>query len=335
MLSDDETAELAELRRRAWGADADIVDDDEALARLGDLERKAHEAPPPVAEPRFPVAEPPFPVAEPPFPVAEPPFPVAEPGATRPEAPGSAPALSGVGVGSEAPRAAARDDPSTSSGTESGPPVAEPPFPVAEPVEAPHLGGVRRSILLAVGVVVTVLALGAGVRSVLVPTSPNAAPSGAPTATRTLHALACGDGWGPSGASATPVDRPVWSRMFSFPISETWVMPQVGARMLGVWVNLDVPPHTTADVTVVNPSSARLFYTDVKTWTQPPSPDEILANRVQSVVLPKCAGADSYPGFILAAAPTCVTLEFTIDGTTHYTARTPVGIDEGARCPAP
>jgi hypothetical protein len=318
MLSDDEAAELAELRRRAWGADADIADDDDALARLGELERKAHEVPAPaVAEPPFPVAEPFFPVAEPSFPLAEPSFPVAEP--------------------VEAPHAGTSDDPSTSSGTGggSGTEAGSRTEGSSGTEGGSRIGRSRRSILLAVGVIVTVLALGAGLRSVFTLASPSAAPSRTGTAVPTLHALACGDGWGPSGASATPVDRPVWSRMFSFPISETWVMPDAGARMLGVWVNLDVPPHTTADVTVVNPSSARLFYTDVKTWTQPPSPDEILANRVQSIVLPRCASADSYPGFILAAAPTCVTLEFTIDGTTHYTARTPVGIDEGARCPAP
>ena len=85
----------------------------------------------------------------------------------------------------------------------------------------------------------------------------------------------------------------------------------------------------------MSPTTARLFYTAVKNWSAPASPEAIIMNSRTAIVLPDCANPDSYPGFILARGPACVTLEFTVNGTRHYTARTPVGIDEGAHCPAP
>jgi hypothetical protein len=284
MLSDEESAELADLRRRAWGADADIVDHPAALARLEELEGKTeHPSPHSVVE--------------------------------RDGQPGE-------GSPSVVERARNERD-------ETRPDEA----PVPEP--SPRRGGAR-GVLLVIGVVITVVALATGVRSILNPASgPAASPS--PTfafaTPRTLPAPQCGDGWGLAGSLSTPEGKPVWSRQFDFPISETWVMPVRGARMVGVWANLDVDPGTISDVEVVSPTTARLFYTAVTTWTIPPSPDEIIANSKPSIVLPVCGSADSYPGLILARAPACVTLEFTVAGTTHYTVRTPVGLDEGARCP--
>jgi hypothetical protein len=249
-----------------------------------------------------------------------------------------------------------RDDPSTGSGTAVGKPTEDPvergsagdrdETRDAEPRSDPHeqtppdqpRTGAKRGILLVLGVVITVVALASGVRSILIPPpEPTASPS--PTfafaTPRILPALACGDGWGPPSSLSTPAGKPVWSRQFDFPISETWVMPLRGARMVGVWANLDVDAGTISDVQVVSPTTARLFYTAAKTWTAPPSPDEIIANSKPGIVLPMCDNPDSYPGFILARAPACVTLEFTVAGTAHYTVRTPVGLDEGARCPTP
>lgn len=42
-MDDDARRELDELRRRAYGRDADIRDDPDALARLAELERRAHD----------------------------------------------------------------------------------------------------------------------------------------------------------------------------------------------------------------------------------------------------------------------------------------------------
>jgi hypothetical protein len=42
MLTDDEVAELAALRARAYGPEADLIEDPASLARLAELERRAH-----------------------------------------------------------------------------------------------------------------------------------------------------------------------------------------------------------------------------------------------------------------------------------------------------
>jgi hypothetical protein len=300
MLSDEESAELAELRRRAWGEDADIVDDTAALARLEELEGKAEhpslrfDSLRSLNDPRGEGAR-----NEPDDPRGEVSPSVVERASTEPD--------------------------------ETRPDAAPGPEP------SPRRGAAR-GVLLVIGVAITVVALASGVRSILNPASPPAAASPRPTfalaTPRVLPALECGDGWGPTGSLSTPEGKPVWSRQFDFPISETWVMPVESARMVGVWANLDVDAGTISDIEVVSPTTARLFYTSAKTWTGPPSPDEIIANSKPGIVLPVCDHPDSYPGFILARSPACVTLEITVAGTAHYTVRTPVGLDEGARCPS-
>ena len=312
MLTDDEAAELAELRRRAWGADPDIVDDAAALARLDELERKAHPfvMPPedggqwrPPPEDESAVEDPwvlerrrldhaSYPLHEPIHEPLEPPTP--DPLEDHPE------------LLAERPRIRPRT----------------------------LLAASAALALVAAGVVA-----GAGVRSILF--QPEAQPTPTPTLMAEFDAQPgvlrmpqCGDGWGQWGTLPTPDGRPVWSRAFDVPSQSTTVIPLTGRRLLGVLANLDVRAGTIADVTVVSPRSARLVYTDVQTWTRPPTSDDIAENGVQSMVLPVCSAADSYPGLILAPVPTCVTLEFTVEGRAHYTVEVPVGVEFGARCPA-
>jgi hypothetical protein len=315
MLSDEESAELAELRRRAWGERPDLLEDEDALARLQELEDKARPDVPRdvTSEPRFDSLS----SLDDPQMVE----PVVE--RARNERPHVDPQEGEVG-----------EDPVVERATNERDETRRDAPPERSPARRPG-----RGVLLLLGVLITVVALATGVRSILNPAPPRAAASPSPTyvfaTPQMLPALACGDGWGPAGSLSTPAGKPVWSKQFDFPISETWVMPVRGARMVGVWANLDVAAGTISDVEVVSPTTARLFYTAAKTWSIPPSPDDIIANSRPSVVLPVCDKPDSYPGFILARAPSCVTLEFTIAGTAHYTVRTPVGLDEGAHCPTP
>ncbi|MDL9978139.1 hypothetical protein [Microbacterium candidum] len=315
MLTDDESAELAELRRRAWGEDADILDDPTALARLEELEGKAHPPVPLVERARNERDE----------------TPQADLGDSArfdslrslndPRA-GVSPSL--------VERARNERDETPQDDLETSPRV-DPRADVR-----PHRR--RRAWLVAGGIVALVVV--ASVGGSILTSRPSASPTPSPTdiippVAAPVPAPTCGGGWGPEGTLDTPDDKPVWSRSFDEPPTSITVIPKHGGRVFAEWVNLDVRPNTIADVTVVKPTTARLFYTDVATWTRPPTQEQILADGLESVILPTCPNGDSYPGFILVPAPTCVTLEFTIDGTRHYTVNTAVGIDEGARCPAP
>lgn len=288
MLTDDESAELADLRRRAWGTDPDIVDDPVALARLEELESKAR----PVVEGRSAMEEP-----------------TPEP---RPSADDADDAQWPANEGE------ARDDPGAGFD----------PAVKARPRR-------RHPILIAGGTLALLLiATTVGIFVIGRP-APVASPSATPPLASALPPLSCGSGWGADITESTPAGHPAWSHALDVVMPATVVVPSQGHRWLGVWADMDIEARTIADVTIVSPASARLFYSDVRTWREPPSPDQIIANRAQSVTLPFCRDRDSYPGYILSPTPACVTVEFTVDGDTHYTAQTPVGIDQGARCPGP
>lgn len=62
-------------------------------------------------------------------------------------------------------------------------------------------------------------------------------------------------------------------------------------------------------VTLIFPSSARLYYTDWGTWQQRPSDRQILQMATTTVTVRQCGNKTAgYPGMLLVRGPTCVTV---------------------------
>lgn len=299
-MTEDELAELAVLRRRAYGPDADIAADPEARTRLSELEAAARREHlgrtlelPPVEAARSRS--------------------VGGHGGDDPVVPGPVP----------------RD-----SEPRDRVPLA--PEPV-DPVPPVHTRGGRRSVWGAAAVLTAAAVLVATValwpRPVVAPpaASPTSSPASSPVD------VTCGSGWGPHAAGRlTPPHKSevVWSELWN-PTPDrgpTIVLFTGVGQWFGQLTPVYVPGGVASVVQVLAPASARIVtFADSRasggslTASDYPDSAAMVAAGRRLVPLPPCQDADTYPLLIIAPDDACVQLEVTLAEGPVYGATVDIG----------
>jgi len=76
-------------------------------------------------------------------------------------------------------------------------------------------------------------------------------------------------------------------------------------------------------VTLISPSSARLYYTDWGTWQEHPSDRQIIQMATATVTVRQCGNTTAgYPGMLLVRGATCVTLRMSGNKGSNSVTRT-------------
>jgi len=86
-------------------------------------------------------------------------------------------------------------------------------------------------------------------------------------------------------------------------------------------------PHSHTTITIQNPKSALLYYTDPNTWSTQRSPAGILRSATSQVTVEACPDLTGYTGGLLIQSPTCVRVLVSSEGRLNSKANLPLGVN--------
>ena len=122
--------------------------------------------------------------------------------------------------------------------------------------------------------------------------------------------------------------RPSTSSINLYP-NPTLVILPIGGKtyyLYKAFVYVIGSPHARTTVTVEDPKTARLYYTDPDTWATQRSPAAILGAATNRITLEACPGLTRYTGGFVVVSPTCLRLLIT-SGATRNEARARLGVN--------